>query len=190
MKILTPFLSIVLFAAMSLQTFALEIRGVDVPENRTTGAGDELVLNGAGVRKKLMFKLYVGALYLTEQNSEADAIIAAEDPMMIELHIISSKINSENMTSATLEGFEKATGGATEAISEEIKQFINAFSAPITKGDKFTICYKPEMGVTIAKNDEKIDSIADTPGFKEALFGIWLSDEPAQETLKAAMLGQ
>ena len=190
MKFLTPLLSLVLFAAMSLQTFALEIRGVDVPETRTTGAGDELVLNGAGVRKKLMFKLYVGALYLAEQNSDAEAIIAAKDPMMIELHIISSKINSENMTSATLEGFENATGGATEAISEEIQQFLRAFSAPIKKGDKFTICYNPEMGVNIGKNDEKIDSIADTPGFKKALFGIWLSDKPAQQTLKAAMLGQ
>lgn len=189
MKTLTPIFSGLLFAAMSLQTLAVEIQGVNVPETQKTGAGEELVLNGAGVRKKLMFKLYVGALYLKEKSSNAEAIISANEPMMLELNIISSKINSENMTSATLEGFENATGGDTEAISGQIKAFLEAFSAPIKKGDKFTICYHPGMGVSIGKNDEKVGSIENVPGFKEALFGIWLSEKPAQESLKQAMLG-
>ena len=189
MKTLTPLLTVLLFAAMSLQSYGLEIQGVDVPETATTGAGEELVLNGAGIRKKLMFKLYVGALYLKEKSTDASSIVSAREPMMIELNIISSKINSENMTSATLEGFENSTGGDTTAIAEPIQQFLKAFSAPIEKGDKFTICYHPGMGVNIGKNNEKVGSIEDIPGFKEALFGIWLSDKPAQETLKEAMLG-
>ena len=189
MKTLTPLLSLCLATCFALQSFAVEIEGVQVSETKTTGAGDALVLNGAGVRKKLMFKLYVGALYLSEKGSDASAILAAKAPMMIDLHIISSKINSDNMTKATMEGFENSTGGKIEGIQAEIDQFLKAFSAPIEKGDSFTICYKPGMGVNIAKNGQKVDSIADAPGFKEALFGIWLSDKPAQESLKSAMLG-
>ena len=42
---------------------ALEVEGVDIPE--TMAVQDmQLRLNGAGIRSKFFFNLYVGALYL------------------------------------------------------------------------------------------------------------------------------
>jgi len=175
--------------AITLQSIALEIEGVHVPESQLLPDGSSLVLNGAGVRKKLMFKLYIGALYLAEKSQDAEAIVAAETPMAIELQIISGKINSDNMTKATTEGFEHSTEGKTDSIQAEIQQFLRAFSEPIVKGDKFTMTYIPGDGVIIQKNAKTVDTISDTPGFKEALFGIWLSAHPAQDSLKSAMLG-
>ena len=58
----------ILFVAMlviftSLEASAKKIAGVDVPQTVTI-ENKNLVLNGAGIRKKLFIKVYVGALYL------------------------------------------------------------------------------------------------------------------------------
>jgi len=176
----------VLFWAGSLQ--ALELEGVDLPETLSLD-GRELVLNGAGVRKKFFFKLYVGSLYLEEKTQEADAVIPADSPMAIRLTIISGKINSDNMTEATLEGFDKATGGNTQPLQAEIDQFMAAFEERIVEGDQFTLLYVPQGGVKVYKNGELKTTVTGL-AFNRALFGIWLGEEPAQKSLKHDMLGR
>ena len=49
--------------------------------------------------------------------------------------------------------------------------------------------YTPGSGVAISKNGELKDTIEGI-AFKKALFGIWLSDKPADKKLKKAMLGK
>ncbi len=167
---------------------ALELEGVDLPE-RLTLDGQELVLNGAGVREKFFFDLYVNSLYLQEQSRDAEQITSGDAPMAIRLNIISDKVNSENMTEATLEGFEKATEGNTQLLQAEIDQFMEAFEEEVREGDRFTLLYLPGEGVKAYRNGDLKTTI---PGlaFKRALFGIWLGDQPAQKSLKRDMLNQ
>jgi len=51
-----------------------------------------------------------------------------------------------------------------------------------------TLAYEPGVGTHLMNGDESVSVI---PGleFKQALFGIWLSDKPAQASLKKKMLG-
>ncbi|WNJ21596.1 chalcone isomerase family protein [Pontibacter sp. G13] len=149
--------------------------------------GNSLQLNGAGVRSKYFMDLYVGALYLTEKSSSSGEIIKSTQPQAIRLHIISSLITSEKMISSTEEGFENATGDNTAPISAEIKQFIDAFSAPIEKGDIFDMVNTAD-GVKVYKNAKLLTTVKGA-AFKEALFGIWLGADPAQSSLKRGMLG-
>ena len=44
------------------------------------------------------------------------------------------------------------------------------------------------MVVDVLRNSELLDTIAGLE-FKKAFFGIWLSDNPVQKSLKKAMLG-
>ena len=53
----------------------------------------------------------------------------------------------------------------------------------------FDLVYLPGEGVRVLKNGEQKDTVGGLE-FKKALFGIWLSDKPAQEDLKEKMLGQ
>lgn len=165
---------------------ALELEGVDLPE-RLAQDGQELALNGAGVRKKFFFDLYVASLYLQEKSGDPEQVIAADAPMAIRLDIVSDKINSANMTEATLEGFEKSTGGNAQPLQEKINQFLAAFAEEIHKGDRFTLLYTPEEGVKAYKNGNLKTTITDL-AFKRALFGIWLGHEPAQRSLKRDLL--
>jgi hypothetical protein len=183
------FATIVLIILMMVaQGNAEEIGGINMPESLKTEQST-LMLNGAGVREKFFLDLYVGGLYLKEKSADPGAIIAADEPMAIRLHIISSMITSKRMEKATREGFENATGGNIGPIKVQIEEFISVFKEEIREGDIYDLIYVPAKGVEVSKNNEPRSMIKGLP-FKKALFGIWLSDKPAQKSLKKAMLGE
>jgi len=184
----TGFASLLLTAALTTPAAALTVEGVDVPD--TYSAMDtELKLNGAGTRSKWFMDLYIGGLYVPETIDNGQAIINADEPQAITLHIISGMITSDKMKSATMEGFENSTGGDLAAIKDDVDAFLDVFSEEIKDGDVFDLVYLPGEGVRVLKNGKERATIGDLE-FKKALFGIWLSDEPAQEDLKEKMLGQ
>ncbi len=177
--------SIACAAALPVQ--AGKIAGVEVPDTLLTG-GKSLQLNGAGVRSKLFIDLYVGALYLTASNHDAAAIVAADEPMAIRLHIVSGLITSEKMEHATREGFDNATDGNTADIAEQIEEFVSVFREPIHEYDIYELIYTPSHFVEVYRNGELATTLLGLP-FKRAMFGIWLSEHPAQKSLKKKMLG-
>ncbi|KPQ01162.1 chalcone isomerase family protein [Marinobacter sp. HL-58] len=177
-----------LTAALSAPASALTVEGVDLPD--TYSAMDtELKLNGAGTRSKWFMDLYIGGLYVPETIDDGQAIINADEPQAITLHIISGMITSDKMKSATMEGFESSTGGDLSAIQDDVDTFLDVFSEEIKDGDVFDLVYLPGEGVRVLKNGDERGTIGDLE-FKKALFGIWLSDEPAQKDLKEKMLGE
>lgn len=146
-----------------------------------------LLLNGAGIRKKLFIKLYVGSLYLTAQSSDASAIMAADEPMMIRLNILSNLLTRKKLVKALKAGFKNSTNGNTTPVQAEIDQMIDLMQEKTRPGDSYSLAYEPGVGTHVMRNDEELSTV---PGlaFKQALFGIWISDKPAQTSLKKAML--
>ena len=151
--------------------------------------GQNLVLNGAGTREKMWIDLYVGSLYLPKKSSSAKDIMDSKDAAAIKLNIISGMITSDKMISAINEGFENATNKNTAALKAKIDKFKGFFKDEIKKGDAFVIMNVPSEGVVVYKNGAKKGTI-DGHDFKKALFGIWLSDKPADKDLKDGMLGK
>jgi len=88
-----------------------------------------------------------------------------------------------------MDGFKASTDGDLSAIQSDVDQFMAVFQEEITEGDVFDLVYLPGEGVRVLKNGEQKDTVGGLE-FKKALFGIWLSDKPAQEDLKEKMLGQ
>ena len=164
-----------------------EVAGIGIPESLQDGQVT-LTLNGAGVRSKFI-KLYVGGLYLEQKSNDAGNIIKADAPMAVRLHIISSMITSKRMEEAVREGFLNSTGGKTETLTDQIEKFISVFKDQIKENDIFDLIYSPGRGTDVYKNGERRSSIEGLP-FKQALFGIWLCDKPAQMSLKNDMLGK
>ncbi len=176
--------------ALSPLSNAATVADVEIPDALEASTGSELMLNGAGVRSKWFIDVYIGGLYLPEAKQSANEIVKADEPMAIKLHMISSMVTSEKMVNATMEGFQNATNGDTSPIKTEIDQFMGAFEEEILENDVFDLVYVPGKGVEVYKNEELLDTVGGGMAFKEALFGIWLSDNPAQESLKKAMLGE
>lgn len=176
------------FSTVSAQTH-LEVNGVTVPrkiefQNKT------LQLNGAGGRSKMWLEVYVQALYLSQLSQDPKFIIDSDTEMAIRIEITSSMVSSNKLTKAMNAGFEKSAGSNLEELRPRIEDFKKLLSDAITEKDVFVLAYNPfDQTINVIKNDVVKGKI---PGFdfKKALFGIWLSDKPVDDTLKKHLLGQ
>lgn len=163
------------------------IEGITLPPHVISN-GEELALNGGGVRTKFFLKVYVTGLYLLDKASDALEIINSDKPMSIQLHITSDLVSSGQMISSIEEGLEKSTNGKQEKFRQEIDTLTSAFSKEFSKGDIFDIAYAPQSGVEVFKNGVDQTYVGDLE-FKKALWGIWLSEKPVDQKLKQGMLG-
>ncbi|MBV7316399.1 chalcone isomerase family protein [Shewanella sp. NIFS-20-20] len=166
---------------------AKEIAGIDLPA-QVQVADTQLTLNGAGVRSKFFMDLYVGSLYVMAPANDLSAI-SSQPQVMITLDITSSLISADKMKDAINEGFDLATAGNTEALATRITQFMSLFRDTIVPGDKFSLMVTKGEGVSCYKNGQLLATIHGDD-FGQALLAIWLGDEPAQDSLKDAMLGE
>lgn len=184
LRIITSF---IFFLGLVPFSQAKIVEGVDVAD--VIQVGDQpLVLNGTGVRSKFFIDVYLGALYLPGLNDSAQSIVKADKPMNIRLFIMSSLIDGDKMSEATLEGFENSTEGNMEPIQSEIDSLITAFRDAVEENDVFDLQYIPGQGVSVIRNGE-LKTVVPGLAFKQALFGIWLGEDPAQNSLKDGMLG-
>lgn len=151
-------------------------------------AQHELKLNGEGVREKYLLDLYVAGLYLPEASRDAQAIIAADQLMAIRIAVVSKLVSQEKLVESLDEGFQKSTKGKLQPIQKQLEQFRRCFAGEIVRGDVFDLIYVPKQGVFVFKNGKRTGVVAGMP-FKQALFGIWLGEQPADATLRTALLG-
>ena len=168
-------------------SLAVQAEEADVPGELSI---DEslLMLNGSGLRSRLFIDLYVGSLYLSHPESDASNIIQADESMAIRLSIVSSLITGEKLRDATLDGFNQAVAD-TSALDERISRFLRAFSEPLEVGDLFQLSWNPNSDLlVVTRNDVVVEQIEGLD-FKQALFAIWLGEDPVQESLKDEMLG-
>lgn len=163
-----------------------EVGGVTLPATQKFES-HTLHLNGAGVREKLWIDLYAAGLYLEKKTSNAEEVLNSDKPMAIKLHIVSKLITSDKMVEAVTEGFEKATNGNTAPIQDEINTMLGFFKEDIKKNDVFDLVYVPSRGVVAHKNGKE-RGVVEGKEFKKALFGIWLSNRPADDDLKNDLL--
>ncbi len=180
-------MAVILAILISISTMAVNIAGVDIKENFVI-ADKKIMLNGAGIRKKFFFKLYVGSLYLPEKTTDAEAIVKGNKNMTIELNIISKLITSGKIKEALEEGFATVETEKMELIKDKLEIFIGIFEdEKVKKGDIFTFNYI-DGKIETYKNKKHVLT-TEGQDFKEALFGIWLGDRAIDKQLKRNMLG-
>nr|HPR18829.1 chalcone isomerase family protein [Candidatus Cloacimonadota bacterium] len=128
---------------------ALEIGGKNLPDKILAG-DTELQLNGAGLRKKLIIKVYAGALYLTQKSHDAAQIAAADEPMAIRMHFIYKKVEPEKLIEAWNTGFAKSD---VSNLQNEIAAFNAWFRQDALKDDVYEMIYIPGNGTSLYIND-------------------------------------
>ena len=177
-------LVLILFSAGSLTSIQAANELPESMEYQDT----KLILNGQGTRVMFFMKIYESGLYLNSANSNSEEVINDNSAMGIRLDVLSSMLTAEAMKKAIDEGFVKSTKDNTQPINDQIGQFMATLQEAIKVGDVYEFIYLPEIGVDVLRNSKLLDTIAGLE-FKKAFFGIWLSDDPVQKSLKKAMLG-
>lgn len=192
---LKQILMLLLLALLPMSVKAVDFEGVKVPDSvRITDGGAELLLNGTGLRSRLMFRVYVGALYLekslAKKSAAASAIINDAGAKRIALHML-RELPADQFVEALEDGL-KNNNAAEELpkLEARVKQLRAVFDAvKIAKvGDVIVIDFVPGAGARVSINGEVKTTIAGED-FSRALLRIWLGDKPADGNLKKGLLG-
>ncbi|HMA67244.1 MAG TPA: chalcone isomerase family protein, partial [Desulfosalsimonadaceae bacterium] len=72
-------------------------------------------------------------------------------------------------------------------LKSRIQRFTACFAGDVQTGDRFEIRYLPGQGTRVRKNGEQKAEIGGL-AFKRAVFGIWIGQDPVQQSLKEQML--
>jgi len=180
-------LAVIVFVMASMfDAQAATLAGVTLPDTAQIG-GKTLVLNGLGVRTKLMVKVYVAGLYLEQKSSDPNAIIKADAPKQIVMKFVHGASKSQ-MTDAFDESFKDNTPDAEKTMKGDIDRLLAALD-PVKVGDEMVFTYVPGTGTTLAINGKEKVTIAG-PAFGSVLFSVWLGPKPPNADLKKGMLGQ
>ncbi|MFC4296838.1 chalcone isomerase family protein [Castellaniella hirudinis] len=168
---------------------ALTVANVDVPEQQSV-AGQSLVLNGAGLRQRFVFHVYVAALYRTQPSRDAAAIVSSPEPQLLRLTLLRD-INSKALTDALNDGLK---ANCTDAELRDMADSIAHFEAFMktggegASGDLVDVLFN-QGTVSVSFKGKALGEVKD-PRFAAALLKVWLGAHPAQESLKSALLGQ
>ena len=177
---------IVLVLASMSDLHASSLAGVTLPDTVQVG-GTKLVLNGLGLRKKFMVKVYVAGLYLEQKSSDADAIIKAEATKRVVMQFLRG-VSKSQIVDAFDESFNNNAPDARKTMKGEIDRLLGALE-PVKEGDQMVFTYVPDTGTTLAINGQEKLTIA-APAFGPVLFSVWLGPKPPNEDLKKGILGR
>ncbi|WP_245503472.1 chalcone isomerase family protein [Aquabacterium lacunae] len=169
--------------------WAAEVNGIKFDDSMTVG-GKSLVLNGLGVRHKVV-KVYAVGLYLTEKKTDTAGVLALNGPKRFRL-VTMRDISSEELAQAVLTGVNKNLDKDEKSkyVSQLVK-FGELFNEIETgkKGDVIIGDYIPGTGTVITFNGKQLGQPLPDLGFYNAILRIWIGSSPADPTLKPLLLG-
>ncbi len=182
-------LSVLFSVLFSASINARQLGDVTLPDNVTVDGTDAtLQLNGMGYRTKFIFDVYVGGLYTESRVESRDAVQALKGPKRIVLHMV-REVSREKMTAALNDGFEKNTSEKQlEKLQSRLKTF-DSYFPDLKVSDVILLDFIPATEVRVSVNGEE-KGLIEGADFYTALLDVWLGEEPADDDLKDAMLGE
>jgi len=180
-------LAVVVFLMLSMSgLYAATLAGITLPDTAQVG-GKNLVLNGLGLRTKVIVKVYVAGLYVEQKSSDPNAIIKSDTPKQIVMKFMHSASKSQ-MSDAFKESFHDNSPDAVKTMQPDIDRLLGALD-PVNTGDQMVFTYVPGTGTTYSLNGKDKLTIAG-PAFGQVLMSVWLGPKPPNADLKKGLLGQ
>lgn len=176
-------LLLTLLLSLSIPAQAATLAGVTAPDTVKVG-GQDLVLNGLGLREKWTFDVYVGALYLPAKTGDADKAVKDDVPKRMDMHFVRS-IGAEKMRNANQEALDKLPNKA--ALQERFMR-LDGLMDNVGDGDVITFSYVPGEGTTVLFNNVKKDTI-EGADFMQGLFSMYIGPNPPTAALKKGLMG-
>lgn len=168
---------------------ALEVAGLRIPDVVKLG-NTELVLNGAGIRTRAIFKVYVGALYLTEKKTAAADALALRGAKRVALHLLRD-LTAEQVGGALDNLVDNMTDAEREGLKgqmADLKATMESVGAAKEKSI-ITLDFVPDTGLRIALDGTQKGKTIPSEEFYRALLKLWLGEKPVDRSLKSGMLG-
>ena len=188
--------ALALFGASAALTIAAsagaaEVGGVKLDDTVRVGNQD-LKLNGAGIRYKAIFKVYVAGLYLADRKSTVPDVLAAPGAKRVTI-VMLREVSNEELGRGFMSGIQQNSDRAEKAkLITQLQKFGEIFASipELKKGDVLTTDWIPGSGTLVHLNGKKVSDVLPDVAFYNALLKIWLGDKPVDTKLKPLMLGE
>jgi hypothetical protein len=183
--------AVLLASAAGRNAFAAtEVAGVKFEDTANVG-GQPLKLNGAGIRTKVIFKVYALGLYLPEKKTSTAEVLASQGPRRVQI-VSLRDLSSEDFGDAFMKGLNANTDQAERTrLLPQTKAFGEMFGAipGLKKGDVLIVDWIPGVGTQCTLNGKKVGETVPDVAFYNAILRIWIGDNPADSSLKPKLLG-
>lgn len=171
--------------------FALELAGVRFDERAHLGP-NEVVVNGAGMRKMAIFKVYAMALYLPEKQSDAGASLALKGAKRVAISLLRD-VTAQQFVDGLREGIaDNHTDSELSTLRDRIEQLARNMLTigEVKTGTLIYLDWLPDSGTRLVVNGKVVGQDVAGEDFYTAILKIWLGQKPVQGDLKQALLGK
>ncbi len=180
-------LALAVLLAFGIPAGAATLKGVTVPD-RLQVDGHDLVLQGLGLRKKTLFSVYVGALYLTTPTSLPRAAVGADEPKRLELRYL-REVGAGSLREALKDGFFNNAQERLDALRPRLDRLLGFVAPGIKEGQALAFTYLPGRGTRVELAGQA-KGVIEGKDFMEALWAVWLGEVPEDHGLRQGLLGQ
>jgi len=183
-------------ATLALASFAASAAQVDVAgvklDDTIDLRGSKLLLNGAGVRYKAVFKVYTAGLYLSKKADSVEDVLAAPGPKRVSITMLRD-IDANELGKLFTRGVED--NSPKSEMSQLIPGLLRmgqmfADQKMLKTGDGFTVDWIPGSGSLVTVRGVPQGEPIKEQAFFNALLRIWIGPTPADYKLKDALLGK
>ena len=161
-------------------------------DDQASVAGQVLTLNGAGVRVKMIIKVYAVGLYVAHKETTTEAIL--NQPGAKSIHIVLLRdVSADRMADALLRG---VVDNLSELDQHTLQARLDALehalrgAGEVTKGGVIRLDYVPDTGTHLSLDGKALSKDIEGEDFYHALLKIWLGEHPSDHGLKAELLGR
>jgi hypothetical protein len=155
-------------------------------------ASARLQLNGAGIRYKAVFKVYVAALYLDKKAATPEDVYATSGPKRMSLTLL-REIDSNELGKSFTKAFEEnAPKTEMSRLIPGLLKMSQVFSdqKKMLAGETVTIDWIPGTGTVLSVKGKPQGEPIKEVEFYNAMMRIWLGPKPADWKLKDELLGK
>lgn len=153
--------------------------------------GQPLVLNGVGVRKRFLFDIYVGGLYVQRKANRTEELVDQAGPKRVALRFLRD-VEGELFVNSLHVGLK---ANHTEAELARWQRQVDTLTTTIKtialarRGDTVYFDFTPQDGTRVSVNGVTRGPLIPGSDFYAAVLRVWLGETPADAGLKKGMLG-
>jgi Chalcone isomerase-like len=179
-----------LFTSLAVSQGGTSVSGVTFDSTVKVG-NSELLLNGAGVRTKGLFKVYSAGIYLTTNKTTTADVLALQGAKRVKI-VMLRDVDTNALASDFKTAFNNNTSSEERTrLFPVFSRFVALFNAVsvLKKGDILALDWIPGEGVSVNLNGRVVASALPEDAFYQALLRVWLGTRPADSVLKKTLLG-
>lgn len=170
---------------------AIEVAGIKFEDTAQLGS-QTLVLNGAGLRTKVIIKVYAAGLYLPRKDATTTGVLSQPGPKSVHA-VMLRDLSGEDFAEAMIKGFKANNSAADVAKFQPKLDELRALMLQVgtaKKGSKLELNYLPGTGTRVIFNGEQKGRDIAGEDFYQAILRIWLGSDPVDSSLKDGLLGK